>query len=248
MPFNTYSFVIFFLLVLIAYYLSKSWRLKKNVLLISSYLFYSAWNPFFICLLFISTLVDWHFAKQIYKSRKHIHRKGYVISSLCVNLGLLGFFKYGTFIYENFIALINSIGVMYQPAAPNIILPVGISFYTFQTISYTIDVYRKDINPSKSFTDYALYVSFFPQLVAGPIVRANQFLPQCEASWTSGRSNLGLGLCLFTSGIFLKVIGADTLFGPIVNEVYQQPDLYCSLANWLAIFAFSGQIFCVFSG
>ena len=127
-------------------------------------------------------------------------------------------------------------------------MPVGISFYTFQTLSYTIDVYRKKIKPSKSLLDYALYVSFFPQLVAGPIVRANDFLPQCQTPRKTNKDQFGWGLSLVTIGLFMKIILADTIFAPVVNHVYSNPNQFYFIETWIAIFSFSGQIFCDFAG
>jgi alginate O-acetyltransferase complex protein AlgI len=139
-------------------------------------------------------------------------------------------------------------GIDFQPAKLDIILPVGISFYTFQTLSYSIDVYREKIKPGKSLLDYALFVSFFPQLVAGPIVRAADFIPQCETPRKASKDQFGWGLSLLTIGLFMKIIIADTLLAPVVDKVYQAPEYFGSIETWAAIFAFSGQIFCDFSG
>ena len=248
MPFNTYTFIIFFSVLLIIYHALKSWKLQKYTLLIASYLFYSAWNPLFVLLLIFSTLADWFIAKEIYQSKTEKQKKYYLIISLFVNLGLLSYFKYGNFLLENSINLLSLINIDFHPVSLDIILPVGISFYTFQTLSYTIDTYRGKIKPSNSFTDYALYVSFFPQLVAGPIVRANDFLPQCETPRKTTMNQFGWGLSLITIGLFMKIIIADTLLAPVVDKVYSAPELFSSLETWVAIFAFSGQIFSDFSG
>lgn len=246
MPFNTYTFLIFFFVLLIVYHTIKNWKLQKATLLIASYLFYSAWNPLFVLLLLFSTVVDWFIAHKIFKAKDN--KKIYLILSLLTNLGLLAYFKYGNFLLENSIYLLELVNIDFHPASLDIILPVGISFYTFQTLSYTIDTYRGKIKPSHSFVDYALYVSFFPQLVAGPIVRANDFLPQCETHRKTSLDQLGWGLSLLTIGLFMKIIIADTLLAPVVDHVYRNPEHFSSLETWTAIFAFSGQIFCDFSG
>lgn len=248
MPFNTYTFVLFFFGLLIIYHSLKSWRLQKILLLVSSYLFYSAWNPLFIVLLIFSTIVDWVIAQKLFNIESKKGKKVYLFVSLLVNLGLLGYFKYGGFLLENSTYLLSLAGVDFHPASLDIILPVGISFYTFQTLSYTLDTYRGKIKPCQSFIDYALYVSFFPQLVAGPIVRANDFLPQCEKHRRTSIDQFGWGLSLLTIGLFMKIIIADTLLSPVVDRVFSHPDQFSSLETWVAIFAFSGQIFGDFSG
>lgn len=248
MPFNTYTFICFFAIVLIVHTLLRNWRAQKINLLIASYLFYSAWNPVFVLLLIFSTVADWVIANKIHYAKESWEKKRFLIFSLVINLGLLAYFKYGNFFLENFAELINAAGVNYQPAKADIILPVGISFYTFQTLSYTIDVYRGKISPSKSLTDYALYVAFFPQLVAGPIVRASDFLPQCETPRRASQDQLGWGLALLTMGLFIKIIFADAIFAPVVDKVYENPQQFGKVETWAAIFAFSGQIFCDFSG
>jgi len=223
-------------------------RVIASVLLVASYVFYAAWNPPFVILLWISTMVDWLAAKGIHASSSQRRRRLFVAISLVANLGLLGYFKYGGFIVDNFILLVRSLGLNLSLASPNIILPVGISFYTFQTLSYTLDVYRRDIKPPDSFLDYALYVTFFPQLVAGPIVRAADFLPQCtEAKAFSGRA-VGWGLCLMVLGLFEKVALADGILAPIVEAVYDTPAPADFVSAWCGTFAFAGQIFLDFAG
>ena len=218
------------------------------MLLIASYLFYSAWNPAFVLLLYFSTIVDWLLAKKIENSRTRTSRRNFLVLSLAVNLGLLGYFKYGEFLLNNSIYVFSLLGIDFQPLDLDIILPVGISFYTFQTLSYTIDVYRGKIKTEPSFLNYAMYVSFFPQLVAGPIVRAGDFLPQCEAPRRANSDQFGWGLSLIVFGLFMKIIMADTIFAPLVDQVYSNPAQAGRIESWAAIFAFSGQIFCDFSG
>lgn len=175
-------------------------------------------------------------------------RKSFVLLSLLTNLGLLGFFKYGGFLVHNFSAFMILLGFNYTPAAPNIILPVGISFYTFQTLSYTLDVYRGSLRPSRSFLDYALYVTFFPQLVAGPIVRASDFLPQCEADKRASPAQLKWGVYLFILGLFNKVVVADTMMSTVVEKTFDTNISLGFLEAWSGAFSFSIQIFCDFAG
>ena len=172
MTFNSSSFVLFMLVVLFIRYSAASWTFRKAFLLGMSYLFYAAWNPPFLALVLLSTLVDWVCAKRIGATEDRSMRRVYLWCSLGFNLGLLAWFKYAGFFALSTSRLLGVVGVEWQPVLPEVLLPVGISFYTFQTISYTIDVYRKRIAPADSMLDYALYVTFFPQLVAGPIVRA----------------------------------------------------------------------------
>ncbi|HNT89962.1 MAG TPA: MBOAT family O-acyltransferase, partial [Candidatus Hydrogenedentes bacterium] len=221
---------------------------KKFNLLIASYVFYAAWNPPFVILLWISTVVDWFAAKGIARRQSATAKRLWVLVSLLCNLGLLGFFKYGGFLLDNFVLLTNAVGVDFHPARPSIVLPVGISFYTFQTLSYTLDVYRGATKPSRSFLDYALYVTFFPQLVAGPIVRSVDFLPQCATERRVAAGQLGWGLSLLTIGLFEKTVIADGLFAPICDKVYAQAGAAGPLDAWIGTLAFSGQIFCDFAG
>ena len=248
MLFNSCLFILFFIIVLFFHNLLIDSRLKKINLVLASYLFYSAWNPPFVIILWISTVTDWIVGFYLYRARKNHARKLLLVASLCVNLGILSFFKYSGFMLESFVCVMNFFHLEFKPLAPGIILPVGISFYTFQTLSYTLDIYQRRIKPWHSFLDYALYVTFFPQLVAGPIVRASEFLPQCiklrRATW----NQMAWGFSLFTLGLFEKVVIADGLLSPIVETIYDaagSPDL---ISSWCATFAFSGQIFCDFAG
>jgi alginate O-acetyltransferase complex protein AlgI len=248
MQFNSYTFLLFFAAVLAVQRSPISWRAKKATLLVASYLFYAAWNPPFVLLLWLSTLVDWFVARAIGASEAPRRRRGLVLLSLAVNLGVLGFFKYGGFALENFSALLGALGIAFEPNAPSIVLPVGISFYTFQTLSYTLDVYRREARPARSFIDYALYVTFFPQLVAGPIVRSGAFLPQCRDERRGSSEQLGRGLAQLVLGLFMKVVVADGLFAPVVEQVFDGPLEPAFSAAWIGTFAFAGQIFCDFAG
>lgn len=248
MLFNSYTFAVFFAIVLTLHSLPLPWRTRKFNLLWASYLFYAAWNPPFVALLWISTIVDWFVAKWLYRTQSASGRRTLLVVSLCTNLGLLGFFKYGQFLLDNFLAMLALWDIHYQPAMPDIILPVGISFYTFQTLSYTLDVYRRHSKPWESFLDYALYVTFFPQLVAGPIIRASYFLPQCQQPRKATSNQLGWGLSLLVLGLFQKIVVADGLLAPVVETVYDKLDEVSMLTAWVGTLAFAGQIFCDFAG
>jgi alginate O-acetyltransferase complex protein AlgI len=248
MLFNSYTFIVFFLVVLAMYRLPLSWRFRKFNLLWASYLFYAAWNPPFIVLLWISTVVDWWVAKAIQKEQRLWARKALLGVSLAVGLGMLGFFKYGGFLLDSFVHLLAQFGIVYQPALPSVVLPVGISFYTFLTLSYTIDVYRRQMTAWHSFLDYCFYVTFFPHLVAGPILRARDFLPQCPEPRSVSREQMGWGLAMMVLGLFEKIVLADGLFAPVVEDIYGAAGPTDAVGAWAGTLAFAGQIFCDFGG
>jgi len=246
--FNTYTFFAFLAVVLCVYYLPLAWWFKKAFLLVVSYLFYAAWNPPLVVILWLCTILDWYFAKAMHRIQQQTWRRVVLVGSLIMNLGLLGFFKYGGFAVENFLALTHQLGWDLQLARPDIILPVGISFYTFQSLTYTIDVYRRKGPPWHSFLDYALYVTFFPPLLAGPIVRAFDFLPQCMAPRRATGKQFAWGLCLVAIGIFEKNVLADGVLAPVVEMVYEAQGDPGFVSAWTGTLAFAGQIFCDFSG
>lgn len=246
MWFNSLTFLIYFPIVLACFKLLRSWTSRKLALLLASYLFYAAWNPPFVLLLLASTLVDWYCARWIhaFPGRKKL----WLMLSLCSNLGILAYFKYGGFLWDNATGLVQWFGFGFTPARADILLPAGISFYTFQTLSYTVDVYRGRAKPSNSILDFALYVTFFPQLVAGPIVRATEFLPQCQTPKTVTANRLGWGLALATLGLFQKVVLADGFFAPAAEAVFSRFGGLTFDQAWLGVFAFTGQIYCDFAG
>jgi alginate O-acetyltransferase complex protein AlgI len=248
MQFNSLTFIVFFAVVVALYGALSSWTVRKALLVAASYLFYAAWNPLFVVLLWISTIADWTIARRIAAAEERHRKRLLVTLSLLINLGLLGYFKYGGFLLENFVSLMGGLGIEYVPPAASIVLPIGISFYTFQTLSYTLDVYRGQMQPRYSLLDFSLFVSFFPQLVAGPIVRASQFLPQCVESRRATADSMGWGLTLIAFGLFAKVVLADSVLAPVADAVFGAPDTVGTLEAWLGVFAFSGQIFFDFSG
>ena len=203
MLFNSLSFVLFLIIVLVLYYTKIfKWTDKKRMLLLSSYIFYGLWNPPLVILLWISTYVDWTAGKRLAIEENQRKRKFWLMLSMFVNLGFLGFFKYGDFMLENFVSIMNTVGVDFQAQPMDIILPMGISFYTFQTMSYTIDMYKRKIEPARTFLDFALYVTFFPQLVAGPIVRAKDLISQFYEEKKATTNQFIWGLFLLTIGLF----------------------------------------------
>src|SRR6185312_1290093 len=220
MVFNSLTFVVFFAVVLAVHSLPLPWGLKKLNLLLASYLFYAAWNPPFILLLWASTVVDWLVARQIHRQETHARRKAWLIVSLVVNLGFLGFFKYGTFVLGNWYALMNAVGVHYRQPEWNILLPVGISFYTFHSMSYTLDIYWRRVEPIPKLFDFALFVAFFTQLVAGPILRTADLVPQFATPRRADAAQFGWGLALMTLGLFEKVVLADGAFAPAADTVF----------------------------
>jgi len=248
MLFNSYTFLAFFFAVLVLHRLPLPWRIKKLNLLLASYLFYIAWNPPFVALLWISTLTDWWAGRRIYEARDKGARRGFLAVSLVVNLGLLGFFKYAGFALENFARLVNQLGIAYAPAEPDIVLPLGISFYTFQTLSYTISLYRGEGRPARSFVDFALFVTFFPQLVAGPIVRAATFLAQIREPLQANARQLGWGLVLMIFGLYEKIVLADAVMAPVADRVFATPELAGFRDAWVGSLAFGCQIFFDFAG
>ena len=248
MLFNSLTFVIFFIVVLLLHNMPFSWRVKKTNLLIGSYLFYAAWNPPFVILLWLSTVVDWVVANKLYLETRQARRRMLLFVSILVNLGMLSYFKYGGFILENFQAVMATMGVDYQAPDWSIVLPVGISFYTFQTMAYSLDVYLKRAKPAKSFLDFALFVTFFPQLVAGPIVRPTQLIPQLKLPKIATREQLTWGFALITLGLFNKIVIADGLLSQAAEKVFEASEMLHPLDAWLGTLAFAFQIYCDFSG
>lgn len=247
MLFNSFTFWVFYVVVFALYYRFN--RRGQNVLLlIASYFFYGCWDWRFLSLIVISTFVDYAVALGISRSENPNRRKLLLALSILANLGILGFFKYYGFFAGELDRLFLAIGIPAMLPTLQIILPVGISFYTFQTMSYTIDVYRGDCRATSDILDFAVYVSFFPQLVAGPIERASTFLPQVQSPRFATPDHFKQGLFLILIGLFRKVVIADNM-APIVNTIFSTPveDL-SGLEILLGIYAFAFQIYGDFSG
>lgn len=248
MQFDSFSFLIFFLVTFTVYKFLPTWRSQKILLLVASYLFYAAWSPPLVVLIWISTLTDFIIAKRLKNITISSYRRFLLIVSLGINLGLLGYFKYSVFLLQIFKDITEMVGIAYSPPGFDVILPIGISFYTFQSLSYTIDVYREQITPTDSLLDFSLFVTFFPQLVAGPIVRARDFLPQCEERKRPNLQAITWGVCLIIWGLFQKIVLADKLFSPLVDSFFNDPMSHAGLDAWLAVTCFSMQIYCDFAG
>jgi alginate O-acetyltransferase complex protein AlgI len=244
--FTTLTFLLFTTLVFALYWRARGRRGQNLVLLGASYVFYGWWDPRFCALLLASSLIDFWIARALASDRT-TRRRALVVLSCVLNLGLLGLFKYYDFFIEGLAELLLALGLAPSLPSLRLVLPVGISFYTFQTLSYTIDVYRRDTKPSESLLDYLAYVALFPQLVAGPIERAGRLLPQLQRPRTfdEGRARDGCKLILW--GFCKKIIVADHL-GELVELVYAGPIVHTSgPVLMVATIAFAFQIYCDFS-
>lgn len=249
MLFDTTLFVWFFVFVFSVFWLIARFRTLRVVwLLAASYLFYASWNPTLVGLIIASTALDFWIAQRIYQAPTERLRKRWLWFSLATNLGVLAGFKYTGFFLESINEAMSVMGSTGQLPVLQIILPVGISFYTFQTLSYTIDVYRGRLRASDNFLHFALFVAFFPQLVAGPIVRASDFLPQLERVPTFRPREHSMGLFLVCAGLIKKVAVANVLALNLVDRVWDNPDLYSSLEVFVGMHAYAFQIYCDFSG
>lgn len=247
MVFNSVTFFLFLVVTFLVYLkASKSTIRSGNIILLSaSYVFYGWWDWRFLFLIFISSITDYLIGLRISETDSVRKRKGLLAISLIVNLGMLFVFKYFNFFVDTFIDLFgideNRSNLI------RIILPVGISFYTFQTLSYTIDIYRRQLQPTKSLVTFFTFVSFFPQLVAGPIERASRLIPQFEKKFEFNYNQASSGLKLILWGLFKKVVIADQA-AQIVNTVYQAPETFNGTALVIATILFGFQIYCDFSG
>ncbi len=246
MLFNSSQFIIFISIVLVLYHLLPH-RRRNLLLLVASYIFYAFWNWKFCSLIALSTVVDFACGKYIYKASSSVRRRVPLIISLVLNLSLLGFFKYFNFFESSFQELFSMVGLNFSTHTLKVILPVGISFYTFQTLSYTLDIYRGTLKPTKSFWTFALYVSFFPQLVAGPIERARNLLPQFELERVVTRKMLSQAMILVLTGYVKKVLISDQLAGS-VEYAFSSWQSLSSLALFKGLVLFSVQIYFDFSG
>ena len=245
MLFSQIEFFVFAAIVLGFLLLVKHHKVQKLFLLAASYYFYAYWNWRFLGLIFTTTAVTYICGQALKRTEQESSRRTYLIIALVINLGILGFFKYYNFFTGSLAAILMPLGMNVK--ALHIILPVGISFYTFQALSYVIDVYRHKLEACDDFLDFALFVGFFPQLVAGPIVRAADFLPQLQSvrqmSWPRAYD----GFRQFTYGLFKKVFIADRI-APFVDTVFGNPGVFDGTTTWLAVLAYALQIYCDFSG
>ena len=248
MLFPTITFAVFLTLVLAAHtVLLKRPRAWKVTMLVASYVFYGWWDWRFLTLIWISTLVDYGTGLAIDATTDQRRRRAYLVVSLATNLGMLGFFKYADFFVTEFVNMMADLGMTVSARPLGIILPVGISFYTFQTMSYSLDIYRGTLRPTRDLGDFALFVAFFPQLVAGPIVRARDFLDQL-ASNDRAPLDTGRSMKLILGGLFKKVVIADVLATRLVDGVFADPGGATGLETLLAVYGYALQIYGDFSG
>ncbi|MBU0979506.1 MAG: MBOAT family protein [Nanoarchaeota archaeon] len=243
--FHSFDFLFFFAIVFIAFWVLPK-RFKNAALLISSYIFFGSWNWKLLGLILISTYVDFFCGLLIHRAKSAARRKHYLLLSIVTNLSLLGFFKYYNFFAANLVTLLNTIGLDWNFSTLNIILPIGISFYTFQTMSYTIDIYRRKFEPTRNIIDFSLFVAYFPQLIAGPIERARRLLPLIQAKKRFAAIEWREGMYLFIYGLVKKVVFADSA-GRIVESVFMAPEP-SGAQVLIAAYAFAIQIYCDFSG
>ncbi|MGH1362028.1 MAG: MBOAT family O-acyltransferase [Calditrichia bacterium] len=246
MLFNSYDFLLFFPTVVAAYFLLPD-RFRWMFLLGASYYFYMCWKAEYIVLILLSTVIDYVAALQMSRSENPVRRKSLLVLSLCANLGVLFSFKYANFFGDSINGLLNQFNIAAGVPYLDVLLPVGISFYTFQSMSYSIDVYRGEKEAETHFGKFALYVSFFPQLVAGPIERSTRLLPQFHRAVHFDWERVVSGLRLMLWGFFKKLVIADRL-AIYVNEAYNQPGEVTGAALLLATYFFAFQIYCDFSG
>lgn len=249
MLFNSIDFAIFLPVVFILYWFitNKSLKLQNFLIVAASYLFYGWWDWRFLFLVFFSTVVDYLIGLGLSKEENKVKRKFLLWSSILVNLGLLGFFKYYNFFLDNFITAFTFFGTEINANSLNIILPVGISFYTFQTLSYTIDVYKRRLEPARDLIAFSAFVSFFPQLVAGPIERATNLLPQFYIKRTFDYSKAIDGLRQILWGLFKKIVIADNC-AEYANMIFNNSDGYSGSTLVLGALFFTFQIYGDFSG
>ena len=242
--FSSGLFLGFFLVFYAVYIVTRKHSHFRTVYvtLFSLFFYYKAGGNYFV-LLILSSLMDYYFAGEIHKSENPARRKLFLAISMVTNLGLLGYFKYTNFLIDSFNAILSS-----NFALQDIFLPVGISFYTFQTMSYTIDVYRREITPAKSFLDFTFFVCFFPQLVAGPIVRAKDFIPQIYKKISLTKEETSLALFLIIGGLLKKAVISDYISLNFVDRVFEAPNNYSTIENLLAVYGYTLQIYCDFSG
>ncbi len=246
MLFNSYTFAVFLPVVLLVYY-ALGHRRQNLWLLAASYFFYGCWDYRFLSLILISTVVDFVSGFRIDRSASPAGRKAWLALSVCVNLGILGFFKYFDFFSESTIQLFRLVGLEASTVTLNFVLPVGISFYTFQTMSYTIDIYRGKMKPTHDLPTFALYVAYFPQLVAGPIERAVRLLPQLQRPRCVTTEHLSSGAVLILIGLFKKLVLADSV-ADSVDAVFADPANASSAVLLRTAYLFAIQIYCDFSG
>ncbi|MEM9907118.1 MAG: MBOAT family O-acyltransferase [Cyanobacteria bacterium P01_D01_bin.44] len=247
MVFTEFRFLLFFAIVFAIYWLLPRNGWRKAFLLLASYTFYGVWDWRFLSLLLGTTLIDYFVSQQIAKTIIPESKRNWLLVSLIANLGVLGFFKYFNFFADSAVGFFNWVGLPVNSVTLNVVLPVGISFFVFQTLSYTIDVYRGNLEPERNLLNLALFIAFFPQLVAGPIVRAVDFLPQLTSARVFGQVNVRASLLLFIIGFFKKACVSDN-FASLVDTYFSSPESFNVASAWIGVLAYAVQIYCDFSG
>jgi alginate O-acetyltransferase complex protein AlgI len=247
MIFASFEFLCFFLAVLIVRSCLRSFAAEKWLLLIASYCFYLTWNIPCILLLLFTSVSDFCIGRKLGQPENPNYRRRLLILSLLANLGILGFFKYSNFLLENVWLGLGLLGIHFQHPHYEIVLPPAISYFTFASMSYVIDVYYERISPSRSLTDYSLFVSFFPKLLAGPIMRAGDFLPQLSRRVRASMAEIETGLSYFLLGAVKKLVISDQI-GSSVDQIFSTPAQYDSLTLLQGLLGYAVQIYCDFSG
>ena len=250
MFFTSGQYMIFLAVVFFAYWLLATPRRRVPVifLLVASYYFYALWNPKFLALVFLVSTVDFLTARFIGASENARRRKALLWASILVDIGALFTFKYFNFFSGSLTELLNRFGWQASPLLLNVIWPIGLSFFTFRSLSYVIDVYRKTMKPTESYVDYLAFVSFFPVIVAGPVVRAKELLPQFREPARLTSDEAGQAIFLIMLGLVKKIAIADYLANNLVGRVFDQPQLYSSVETLAGIYGYALQIYCDFSG
>ena len=247
MIFTEFRFLLFFAIIFGLYWTLQRNTLRKALILVASYLFYGAWDWRFLSILIGSTLVDYYVSLKIADTHSPPGRRGWLLVSLATNLGVLGVFKYFNFFADSATHFLGWLGLPVNDVTLSLVLPVGISFYTFQTLSYTLDVYFGKLAPERNLLNLACFIAFFPQLVAGPIVRAIDFLPQLQAARRFTQVDGRACLILFLVGFFKKACVSDNL-APLVDTYFSAPQDHTALSAWIGVLSYAIQIYCDFSG
>ena len=248
MLFNSLGFALFLPIVFTLYWiLRKSVRWQNALLLVASYVFYGWWDFRYLVLIFGCSLVNFVAGRVIFSAKERFVRRFALFAACAISLGVLGVFKYYDFFIESFAQMFSSIGIHWSPFVLNLALPVGISFFTFQALSYTIDISLGKLRPTESWVEFFTFIAFFPQLVAGPIERASNLLPQFQKARELEFDKATHGICLIAFGLFKKMVVADTL-SQYVDKVWANAMLYSSTTCIIAAVFFAFQIYCDFSG
>ena len=249
MQFNSLSYFVFLAVVFVVYWTTVRLRwFPSFLLLVASYVFYGSWNRWYLLLIFTSSTVDWFCAGRLAMSTDAAARTRWLVFLICYNLGILSIFKYFNFFMDSAASLVNVAGLDIALPHSSLILPAGISFFTFQSMSYAIDVYRREIEPEPNYLRYLTFVAFFPQLLAGPIVRAHDLLPALRNRPALTDEMGGRGLALIAIGLFKKVLVADYLAVNLVDRTFDLPHQFSSIEMLAGVYGYALQIYCDFSG